>query len=380
MLLAIFVAISLIILSLSYFRMMRATRNTDTRLSQQFVAREIALMLREETMASIQQACKDSHSQIFWFLLGAVSGAQMEMRLPLAGENISRLLLPGFSCEFSSKLKVVDFINHDHRNRPYASAKEGHGIIAIVIEVTLLDERAKSKSTTIREKLQSHHDYLIASTLSPVRQGSRLRQPLLLRFDRQVFDSYSSLQIEEFNQPPSTEEKKPEEFKLYEHTTLWRTRNLRPIDLEQLQVIDKANKRLNLHGIYHCNGTIDLPGDWLICGKGVIVADSFTISGALKKSGNEDIIVLYARKGKIVVETENKIEAVLVAINDSHNGTIEAKKALDLNGALVADYLNLNNWSNNTHHIAFDQALLRVDESYQISVSPWVNFRSGVRN
>ncbi len=377
--LVFFVAISLTILSLSYFRMMRAARNTDQRLGQQFVAHEIALMLREEATVTIRRDCRDRRSQVFWFLLGAVAGAQMEMRLPLAGENIGRLLQPGFTCEFSSKLRVVSFINYDQRSHYYPSSKEGHGIMAVQIEVNLLDERTGQKSSIVKEALHTQYDYLVAATLDLDSHGSKLRQPLLLRHDRQVFDQYSSLQVEEY-EPRLANEEKPADFKLYDRFTLWSARNLSRADLRQRQIIDEERKIINLSGICHCNEALNFDGDWQIKGKGVIIADSFNITGALKKADDEDILVLYARKGKIIVNTPQKIEAVLVSINESHNGTVEAKQALHLSGMLVADYLNLNDWSNSTHKISFDKGLLAVDKSYQISVSPWTNFRSGARN
>jgi len=379
LLLAIFIAISLTILSLSYFRMMQAARNTDHRLGQQFVAREIALMLREEAMATIQRDCRDRRSQIFWFMLGAVAGAELEMRLPLASDNLSRLLQPGFSCEFSSRLKIVNFINYDHKNRLYASDKEGHGVLAVHIEVTLLDERAGGKSTVIKETLHSQYDYMVASILSLDSRGSSLLRPLTLRHDRQTFDSYSSLQVEAYEDEPDAPEN-PAEIELYDRITLWRLRNLRLADLEQMLIIDRERKILNLYGICHCNDSIEFAGDWQIRGKGVIIANSFNITGALKKFSDEDLLVLYARKGKITVDTSEKVEAALIAINDSRSGTVESRQALNLSGMLLADYLNLDNWSNNQHHISFDKALLNADNSYQISVSPWTNFRSGARN
>lgn len=379
LLLAIFVAISLTILSLSYFRMMQAARSSDHRLGQQFVAREIALMLREEAMATIQRDCRDRRSQIFWFMLGAVAGAQMEMRLPLASDNLSRMLQPGFSCEFSSRLKVVNFINYDHRSRIYASGKEGHGILAVHIEVTLLDERAGGKSAVIKESLHTQYDYLTASILSLDSQGSTLLRPLTLRHDRQTFDSYSSLQIEDYEAFPAGEGD-PAEIRLYDRITLWRLRNLRRTDLEQMLIIDRERKTLNLYGICHCTDSIDLEGDWQIKGKGVLIADSFNIAGALKKSGDEDLLVLYARKGKITVDTTEKVEAALIAINDNRSGTVESRQALNLSGMLLADYINLDNWSNHKHRVSFDKNLLDADMSYQISVSPWTNYRSGVRN
>jgi len=379
LLLAIFIAISLTILSLSYFRMMQAARNTDHRLGQQFVAREIALMLREETMATIQRDCRNRRSQIFWFMLGAVAGAQLEMRLPLASDNLSRLLKPGFSCEFSSRLKIVNFINYDHKSRYYDSNKEGHGILAVHIEVTLLDERAGGKSTVIKESLHSQYDYLVASMLSLGKRGSRLMRPLTLRHDRQTFDRYSSLQIEDYEEFPAGEEDSSE-IELYNRITLWRLRSLRLADLEQMLIIDRERKILNLYGICHCNDNIELAGDWQIKGKGVIIANSFNITGALKKASDEDLLVLYARKGKITVDTTEKIEAALISINDSRSGTIESRQTLNLSGMLLADYLNLDNWSNNQHCVSFDKALLDAEKSYQISVSPWTNYRSGARN
>ncbi|EKD83519.1 MAG: hypothetical protein ACD_39C00620G0002 [uncultured bacterium] len=379
--LAVFIAISLTILSISYFRMMRAVRSTDHRLGQQFVAREIALMIREEAMSIIQRDCRDRRSQLFWFLLGSAAGAQMEMRLPLAGENISRLIQPGYTCEFSSKLKVVNFISHDHNNHDYASEKEGHGILAMLVEVSLTDERSGRKSIAAKENLHTQYDYLVSSVLCLDERGSKLRKPLILRHDNQVFDEYSCLKVSGFNEGPvNGNSEDVSNLELYDKTTLWTARNLRAADLRRMQIIDDEHKILNVNGIFHCTEKLDLDGDWQIQGKGAIIADSFSINGALKKSSEDDLLVIYARKGKIVVNTEQKVEAALIAINSGFSGTVESKKPLNLSGMLLADYLNLENWSNSIHKIDFDKALSDSDKAFQINVSPWINFRSGVRN
>ncbi|MBU1106069.1 MAG: hypothetical protein KKB51_05315 [Candidatus Riflebacteria bacterium] len=378
LLLAVFIAISLTILSLSYFRMMRAVKTTDQRLESQFVAREIALMLREEAMAVMLRDSRDRRSQFFWFLLGAVSGAQTEMRLPLASEKISSLIQSGYTCEFTSRLKVVNFINYDHKNRNYASPKEGHGILAILIEVNLVDERQGRKSVIAKEYLQTQYDYLIASVLCLDNQGSKLCQPLMLRRDGQVLDENSRLQISDFGSRTSND--KLSELELYSRSTLWVGRNLRASALERLRVIDEEQKIIRLNGIMHCAEKLTFDGDWKIDGKGVIVADSFSINGALTKKTDNDFLVLYARKGNIVLNTSEKIEAALVAINPSYSGTIESKQSLNLYGMLLADYLNLDAWSNTPHKISFDEVCRDSEKSFQISISPWANFRSGARN
>ncbi|HAE38014.1 MAG TPA: hypothetical protein DCG57_05155 [Candidatus Riflebacteria bacterium] len=379
--LAVFIAISLTILSLSYFRMMRAVRNTDHRLGQQFVAREISLLIREEAMLILHNSSRDQRSQLFWFLLGAVAGAQMEMRLPFAAENISRLIQPGYTCEFSSKLKVVNFISYDHRTRVYASSKEGHGVLSMFIEVSLIDERSGKKAVAARETLHTQYEYLISSAICLDSAGSRLRKPLLLRRDNQVFDEYSSLQVSGYERETSNgngEATNDSEF--YNQTTLWTARNLKSADLRQMQIIDAERKIVAVNGIFHCPEHLEFDGDWQIKGKGVLVADSFNIRGALKKSSVDDLLVLFARKGKIVVDTDAKIEAALMAINRNYTGTVEAKKQLDLSGMLLADYLNLDNWSNSVHKIDFDKAFAAGDKAYQINISPWVTYQSGARN
>ena len=69
-----------------------------------------------------------------------------------------------------------------------------------------------------------------------------------------------------------------------------------------------------------------------------------------------------------------------MAINRNYTGTVEAKKQLDLSGMLLADYLNLDNWSNSVHTIDFDKAFAAGDKAYQINISPWVTYQSGARN
>lgn len=377
--LAVFIAISLTILSLSYFRMMRAVRNTDQRLESQFVAREIALMLREEAMAVMLKDCRDRRSQLFWFLLGAVAGAQTEMRLPMASEKVSSLIQSGYSCEISSKLKVISFINYDHKNRLYTSPKEGHGILSLLIEVKLFDDRSSQKSVVASEQLQTQYDYLVASVLCLDKHGSRLRQPLMLRRDNQTFDKNSRLQISDFtgnhNKGEDLSKHEP-----YNRSTLWAGRNFSSSNLKHLGIIDEDKKTIKLNGIIHCAEKLTFNDNWKIDGKGVIIADSFSINGALTKTSSNDLLVLYSRKGNIALNTSEKIEAALIAVNTSYSGTIESKQPLNLHGMLLADYLNLDNWSSSSHKISFDENCCDSEKAFQISISPWANFRSGARN
>ncbi len=106
----------------------------------------------------------------------------------------------------------------------------------------------------------------------------------------------------------------------------------------------------------------------------MLIADSFVISASLKKSDPTALAVFYARHGNICVNTTGEIHAALIAINRNGSGQVEARQPLNLNGMLLADNLNLQNWSVGKHTIVYDRMLSEPEKTFQISVSRWVNY------
>lgn len=375
----ILMATCLGILSLSYFRATRENRHSGQWFGHRCIAREAAQMIHEESFASLLRDCRDRRSQLFWFLLGAVSGAQNDFRLPFSRQNIARILPDGFDCEFSSQLKVVSFKKSGPDGNRYMSANEGHGILAIITRVEIFKKGSEKRVVTGRHYLEIHHDYLVASVISSDKAGSRLKNALLVRknreFDRQNIVNTGAAQLLIYQTERAAIPESPEFLKVYSDYSLWARRNLSLSDLERLKIIDAKTKTINLSGINHCREAVVFDGAWQIRGQGVLIADSFAFNDSIKKAGSDDLAVFYARRGKITINTSNEIHAALIAVNNNYTGSIESSRALNLNGLIICDRLNIDTWGPEEHVLVYDRAFSDNEKAYQINVSRWVNYR-----
>jgi len=169
----------------------------------------------------------------------------------------------------------------------------------------------------------------------------------------------------------------PENLKVYNNFSLWSKRGMHRSDLINQKIVDFDNRVISISGINHCHGHIEFSGDFKFKGQGVLIADSFSINGSMAKQDTKDLIVLYARTGKITVNSKDEIQAALIAVNKNFSGTIEATQPLNLTGLILADRINLNNWSHHEHRAIYDPVFSKPEEAYQISFSPWLNQRSG---
>lgn len=384
MLLILIVAISLGILSLSYFRFARESHHSEKWYELRSLATEAANGIHEEAFAKIQKNLKNQKSQVFWFLLGAVNGARNDLKLQLSRQHLKELIPDRYSLNFSCELKVVNFKAAAPNNRPYFGKHEGHGILAITTRVEIFDRRSKTKTPVARHQLEIHHDYLVASMLSPNKKGSLLKNAIMVRKQRD-FDNLSTISCYntqllayQTDAPPITPD--IEHLRIFDRYSLWARRNLSIEELRSLKIIDTDTRTLNLNGISHCRGTIIFDGQWQIRGQGVLIADSFVINDTIRKSDSSDLAILYARRGKISVNTSNEIHAALIAINDSGTGTIEAGRSLNLNGMILVDRLDLQKWQQDEHVIVFDKSLSDQEKAYQISISRWINYRRSGEN
>lgn len=377
---AIFVATSLLIFSFTWFRVSRETTAGETRIEQTGIAREIANMLHEEAISLLRKAGSDPKSPLFWHFLRAVSGEQTEVRLPFAGQFVAKLLPPGFDCEFSCKAKVVEFIRNDAAKKKYGAQHEGHGIVSLTVEVTVNNERSR-RARPVIFRLEKHHDYIVASMICSDEFGSKLKKVLLTRKDRSFYDqtvfSGESATLIASQSPMLPPGRAPENLQVYNNFSLWARRGMHISDINTLNIFDKDKNLINISGINHCHGHIELKNAMKINGQGVLIADSFSINGALHKQTDSDFLVLFAKIGKITINTEEEIQAALIAINRSHNGTVESARKMRLHGLILADRINLNNWSNAEHMITYDPVFAKPEEAYQISFSPWINLRAG---
>lgn len=379
LMLAILFATTLSLFSLTYFRVARETQSNDYRNEQGVIARKIARVAHDEAFSQLVMAGKNSKSQIFWFLLGAVSGVQSEIKLPFARQNASKLLPPGFACEFFCSARVVSFVNNGPDGKKYAGKHEGHGIIALTVETTITNEKNR-RALPVTHRLELHHDYLVASMICSDEYGSKLKKVFLTRKDRSFYDQTifsgdnATLIASQAEMLPH--DTPPESLQLYNKFSLWARRNLTSDSLHRLKILDESTNTIRISGINHCDGTLDLNGPWQIKGQGVLIADSFTVNGSLTKTQSDDLLVLFARKGNIRVNTSEPVEAALIAANRSFSGTIESTSQLKLKGLIVADRINLNNWSSFEHKVVYDPVFANNEKAYQISFSPWILFRS----
>lgn len=373
------IAACLGMLALSYFRVARESRHSEKWHELRSTAEEAAKAIHEEAYATLLKDLKNQKSQLFWFLLGAVSGARNEIRLPFAQQNLSKIIPEDFECRFACELKVTSFKTDAPDKKPYSGKHEGHGILGIFTRVEIFNRQGNRNKPVSRHYLEMHHDYLVASVLSPGPDGSPLKNALMLRKQRD-FDGQNSISSEnatlltfQTDAPPLPPQL--ENLKVYDRYSLWARRDLDLENLQRLRILDTTTRTLNLNGINHCRGSVCLDGQWQIRGQGVLIADSFIINDAVKKAESNDLAIFFARRGNIRINTANEIHAALVAVNDSGTGTVESTEPLNLNGMILADRLNLQNWSRSEHVIVYDRALSDPDKTYQISVSRWVNYR-----
>ncbi len=92
---------------------------------------------------------------------------------------------------------------------------------------------------------------------------------------------------------------------------------------------------------------------------GMIVADSFTLEGAINGELEDPPLVLVARSGNIRISENKPVFAVLVA----PKGVIEAPKGLDVTGALIAQGLDLKNFQG--------RGLSHLQYNPRFKVGPW---------
>lgn len=174
-------------------------------------------------------------------------------------------------------------------------------------------------------------------------------------------------------------------FRPFRHCSLYTTRFYHAKDLETNGIYDKKNGVLNLRGLISVEFepvTLTPPSgkkEIIVKGQGAILSPyGFNISAGIKLNDpQKDMCILFTRKGSIRVTTSEKIEASLMAFNDSNSGTIRAQKSLDLFGALGVDRFYSNSFPSSVSKLAYDarfKAENKNEEVFSISISPWIRF------
>lgn len=181
-------------------------------------------------------------------------------------------------------------------------------------------------------------------------------------------------------------------FQPFNHVNLWSRRIVEKDSLEKLGIIDKANGIINLRGFVWVGnpendaedkniiieiGDPDKP--YKIRGKGGIFTKgaSFLIRGSLVKESPGDLLVLFTRRGNIEINTDQPINAALIAVGSGKTdcGHIVSRKKLDLTGMIAAEWLDTDDWAKNVvHRIKYDE-ILKGKDQYCVNLSTSFNFQ-----
>ncbi|NLI79765.1 MAG: hypothetical protein GX442_25385 [Candidatus Riflebacteria bacterium] len=171
-------------------------------------------------------------------------------------------------------------------------------------------------------------------------------------------------------------------FRPYGLYSLWQGKQVPVEALEKMGIVNPREGVITLRGITHVRGHLELGpvtgGSWRIRGQGVLAADGFTLKAGLRvdHADPEAICVLMARRGDILIGTDQWIEASCLAFNDQWSGTVRAVRPLHLRGALVCDRLELPQaWSRDRHLLEYDPRLKPDQSLHQIWISRWVTFQ-----
>ncbi|MDD3147257.1 MAG: hypothetical protein PHD82_08145 [Candidatus Riflebacteria bacterium] len=176
-----------------------------------------------------------------------------------------------------------------------------------------------------------------------------------------------------------------EGFRPFRHYTLCSARYFYASELEKNGIYDRKNGILNLRGVVsveldHVSFNPPTGRDHIIIkGSGAILApNGFTINCGLKRENpDKDLCILFTRKGSIRIGTEARIEASLLAFNDSNTGSIVPSKPMNVFGAVGVDQLYLGRFPSAPGKIEYDPRLKAGsdnDEIFALTVSPWVRY------
>ncbi len=175
----------------------------------------------------------------------------------------------------------------------------------------------------------------------------------------------------------------------YAHFILWNKRSLE-IDseineLEEFGIYEPDKNLLHLRGIVQCMTPITLGKKDSVLevdGCGVLIATDITIEGEIKKKDSNSLCILFARDGKLTINTNKPIQAALIAMGKEYqSSSINCKEELNLEGAIITDRLELSKWKENvTHKITYDKTFAPTKDIYQIYFAKWVTFERILEN
>ncbi|MBF0548299.1 MAG: hypothetical protein HQM08_27940 [Candidatus Riflebacteria bacterium] len=149
-------------------------------------------------------------------------------------------------------------------------------------------------------------------------------------------------------------------------------------ELYESDLFDVSRKKLALNCAVQVGGRVVIGENGQTItheGAGLIFADSIAIEGAIKKCNPDDILILFARNGAVEIETENQIEAALIAVNDGLSGEIVSRGTFSVLGSLIADKINIKNRSIGASHLVYDPGFNPGEAKFCVSVLPWTLFQ-----
>lgn len=176
-----------------------------------------------------------------------------------------------------------------------------------------------------------------------------------------------------------------EGFRPFRHYTLCVARYFYAHELESSGIYDRKNGVLNLRGIVSVEQdhvTFNPPpgkDHIIIKGCGAILApNGFTINCGLKRENPaKDLCILFTRRSNIRIATSSRIEASLLAFNDSNNASIVPSKPFEIVGSVGVDQLYLNRFPTTPSKIEFDPRLKTdsdANEVFSLNISPWIRY------
>ena len=174
----------------------------------------------------------------------------------------------------------------------------------------------------------------------------------------------------------------------FAHFNLWNKRSVTGGDIVDLGLY-KGNT-LTLRGIVQSkqnNLTISPDGsETIIKGSGVLMAYGIKIQGPIKKADPNSVCVIYSLDQPLLIETDQQIEASLIAMGRNNSPSTVKCDAhyLNLKGGLAVDFLNLPAWraaeADKKHKIVYDEALAPTKDVYQININRAVTFERVIEN
>ncbi len=158
--------------------------------------------------------------------------------------------------------------------------------------------------------------------------------------------------------------------------------------LGSLGILRRESRELLLNGVMWAGDYLELGDEsdqpLIVRGQGVLMARSIRLRCGLRKAGADDICVLVARDGPIRVDTEDEVQAALVAVNDRRDGRVIPRHRLRILGSLAVDRLN-SSYDPSTGQvemiaepsdwvIRYDPVFRPQQPQLQVSLARWVLF------